>query len=61
MGTCGVYACSVMASHCMHIHHVCMCEDVWYMQTFQLSWFDRETPGMRYHSPVPQFYIQFSR
>ena len=25
MRTCGVYACSVMASHCMHIHHMCAC------------------------------------
>ena len=23
--------------------------------------FDRETPGMRHHPPVPWFYIQFSR
>ena len=30
-------------------------------QTFQLSRFDRETPGMRHHPPVPRFYIQFSR
>ena len=31
------------------------------MQNFQLSRFDRETPGMRHLPPFPRFHIQLSR